>query len=89
MPDIIPQAVYILCALTSLTCAVLLFRGYLRSRVRILLWSTLCFVFLFINNVFLYLDVVVFPLVYLTPYRDASSFMAAAILVWGLVWDSE
>jgi hypothetical protein len=89
MPDIIPQAVYILCALTSLACAVLLFRGYLRSRVRILLWSTLCFVFLFINNVFLYLDVVVFPLVYLTPYRDASSFLAAAILVWGLVWDSE
>ena len=89
MPDIIPQTVYILCALTSLACAVLLFRGYLRSRVRILLWSTLCFVFLFINNVFLYLDVVVFPLVYLTPYRDASSFLAAAILVWGLVWDSE
>jgi len=89
MADIIPQAVYILCALTSLACAVLLMRGYLRSRARILLWSSLCFVFMFINNVFLYLDVVVFPSVYLSPFRDASSLLASAILVAGLIWDSD
>jgi len=89
MPDIIPQAVYILCALTSLACTVLLLRGYLRSKARILLWSSLCFLFLFINNVLLYLDVVVFPSVTLSPFRDISSLLAAAILVWGLVWDSD
>ena len=30
--------VYALCALTSLACAVLLLRGYLSSRARLLLW---------------------------------------------------
>ena len=35
--------VYALCALTSLACAVLLLRGYASSRVRLLLWSGLCF----------------------------------------------
>lgn len=89
LSDLIPQLVYVLCALTSLACAVLLFRGYLRSKARILLWSTLCFVFLFANNVFLYLDVVVFPAMYLSPFRDITSLLAAAILVWGLIWDAD
>ena len=37
-------AVYVLCALTSLACAVLLLRAYLRRKVRLLLWSGLGFV---------------------------------------------
>lgn len=86
---LMPQVVYILCGLTSLACAILLFRGYFRSKARILLWSALCFLFLFANNVFLYLDVVVFPSVYLSPFRDLTSFLAAAIMVWGLIWDAD
>ncbi|MGK2935600.1 MAG: DUF5985 family protein [Gemmatimonadaceae bacterium] len=31
------QLVYVLCALTSIACAVLLLRGYFRTRVRLLL----------------------------------------------------
>ena len=38
------RAVYVLCALTSLGCAVLLVRGYLESRARLLLWSSVSFV---------------------------------------------
>lgn len=38
-----PAAVYILCGLTSVLCAVLLLRSYARKRVRLLLWSGLCF----------------------------------------------
>jgi hypothetical protein len=34
-------AVYVLCALTSLACAVLLLRSYARRRVRLLLWNGL------------------------------------------------
>jgi hypothetical protein len=89
LSDVIPQAVYLLCALTSLACALLLVRGYLHSKARILLWSALCFVFLFLNNVLLYLDIVVFPSVYLSPYRDITSLLAAAILVGGLIWDAD
>ena len=47
------QLVYLLCALTSLACAVLLLRGYFRTRVRLLLWSGLCFVGLALNNALL------------------------------------
>ena len=37
-------AVYVLCALTSIACAVLLLRGWRSRGVRLLLWSGLGFV---------------------------------------------
>jgi hypothetical protein len=55
------EAVYLLSSLTSLTCTVLLLRGYLRSRVRLLLWSSLCFLGLTFSNVLLFIDLVVVP----------------------------
>ena len=85
----VAEIVYILCALTALACAVLLGRGYRRSRARILLWSTLCFVFLTLNNVLLFLDIVVFLNVDLSLWRDLTSLIAAALLVVGLIWDVE
>ena len=45
-----PAAVYVLCFLTSVTCAVLLARSHWRTGARLLLWSALCFAFLAINN---------------------------------------
>ena len=45
------ETVYILCALTSVFCAVLLMRSYRRQRTRLLLWSTLCFAGLAINKI--------------------------------------
>ena len=39
----------------------LLFRSYLESRLRILLWSALCFVCLTANNVLLFVDLVMLP----------------------------
>ena len=38
----------------------LLFRGYARSGLRLLLWSALCFVCLTLNNVLLFVDLPVF-----------------------------
>ena len=35
--------VYLLCALTSLGCALLLLAAYRRERARLLLWSCVCF----------------------------------------------
>ena len=82
--------VYVLCALTSLACAVLLLRGWRRSRQRLLLWSGLCFVFLTLNNILLFLDVVVFPVeVDLRPYRLAAALIAVGFLLYGFVWESE
>ena len=39
-------AIYSLCALVSITCAVLLTRGYLANRTPLLFWSSLGFGFL-------------------------------------------
>jgi hypothetical protein len=53
---VIASVVYILCALTSAACAAMLLRGYLRSRARFLLWSSLCFGCLALNNAVLFVD---------------------------------
>ena len=82
------EAVYILCALTSLACAVLLLRGYGRSRTRLLLWSGLCFVWLAVSNVLLFLDLVIFPEGDLAFWRSASALVGIGTLLYGLIWDS-
>ena len=61
MKDAFPAAVYILCFLTSGACAWLLGRSYRRSKAPLLLWSSISFVFLALNNLVLVLDLVVFP----------------------------
>jgi hypothetical protein len=82
--------VYLLCALTSLTCAVLLWRGWKRSRARLLFWSMLCFVGLFLNNLLLVIDDTrMMPQVDLALVRMLPALLGAAALVYGLVWDSE
>ncbi|HUF66365.1 MAG TPA: DUF5985 family protein [Gemmatimonadaceae bacterium] len=79
--------VYALCALTSLLCAVLLLRGYRRSGARLLLWSSVCFVGFFLNNVLLLIDVNV-PLEDLSIWRSLPALAGTLILVYGLVWET-
>jgi len=83
------DAVFLLCAATSLACAVLLLRGFARNRVPLLLWSSLCFVVLAVNNMLLVVDLVVIPGRDLLLYRHLTAFLALGLLVFGLVWDSE
>lgn len=81
--------VYLLCAATSCLCAVLLLRGYRRSRVRLLFWSGLCFVGLAIDNVLLYVDVIVVPTIDISVWRRIPALLAMALLTFGLVWESK
>lgn len=83
------DAVYLLCAVTSLACAVLLLRGYVRSRVRLLLWSCLCFVGLALNNVLLVLDLIILPERDLSLLRNLPALVGLALLVYGLIWEAE
>lgn len=83
------EAVYVLCGLTSFLCAALLLRGYLQSRLRLLLWSALCFLGLTANNVLLFLDKVALPDADLRAWRNLSALFALAILLYGMIWDSE
>jgi hypothetical protein len=80
--------VYVLCALTSTACAFLLLRGYARSRVRLLLWSGLCFAGLALNNVLLVVDKRVVPEMDLSVWRTIPALAGVAILLYGFVWDT-
>ncbi len=81
--------VYSLCALTSLICAVMLLRGYRRSRARLLLWSGLCFACFALNNVILFIDLQVLPERDLSVLRSLPSLLGMALLLYGLVWESD
>jgi hypothetical protein len=81
--------VYVLCAVTSVLCAWLLLRGYWVSRARLLLWSSLCFVGLAINNLILFADRVVVTEVDLSMPRLLSALAGIVVLLFGLIWETE
>jgi uncharacterized protein DUF5985 len=82
-------AVYILGALTTLVCALLLIRGYFRSRAKLLLWSSLCFFGLTISNLLIFADLILFPNVDLYFWRLTSAALAMIVMVYGLIWEGE
>ena len=82
------ELVYVLCAATSIACAVLLLRGYARSRTRLLFWSGLCFAGLALNNVALFIDLVVIPSADLSLVRSGTALIAMLVLLFGLVWET-
>jgi len=81
--------VYAMCALTCLLCTVLLFRGYVSSRSKLLFWSALCFLGLLLSNVVLVLDKLVYTEVDLLPLRLWITLIALLLLLYGLVYESE
>lgn len=83
------KAVFLLCALTSAVCALLLLRAYAARHSRLLLWSGLCFVGLAINNGMLVIDRVLLPDVDLSVWRHVPAVAGVALLLYGLVWDAE
>lgn len=91
MGELFPALVYILCFLTSAACAWLLGRSYGRSRVLLLFWSCISFLFLAANNLVLVLDLVVWPQpeVDLRLPRLLLALAAGLSLAWGFIWDLE
>jgi hypothetical protein len=81
--------IYGLCALTALACAYLLLQGYRRGGYRLLLWAGLCFVGLTFNNALLVCDTLIFPTIDFSFWRNASVLIGMAVLLYGLVWDTE
>jgi hypothetical protein len=78
-------AAYSLCVLISVVCAALLFRGYLRTRVRLLLWSALFFLGVFVDNILLLtaqqpLDAPILS--------EVPALVGTTVLVLGLIWET-
>ncbi|HUS24275.1 MAG TPA: DUF5985 family protein [Candidatus Binatia bacterium] len=80
---------YLLAVLTCLACTVLLFRGYQRSGLRLLLWSALCFVFLTLNNLLLFFDLIVFTELDLRPWRLGAALVGLLFLLYGFIFESD
>jgi hypothetical protein len=81
------SAVYMLCALTSIACTALLLRGYAKSRVRLLLWSGLGFAAFALNNIALFLDLIVYREFSLLLVRNIAALVGLLLLLYGLIWD--
>jgi Family of unknown function (DUF5985) len=84
-----PGLFYLLCASTCLLSAILLLRAFFRRRERLLLWSGICFAGLMLENIMLYVDVVVVPDVDLSLWRKLPGLAALIVLLFGLIWDSK
>lgn len=89
MEPSIKLAIYALCVFTSVACTVLLLRSYARTGARLLLWTALCFVGLSLNNIILFVDVLVVPHIDLSPWRTLAAFAGVSVLLYGFIWETE
>jgi hypothetical protein len=81
--------VYLLCFVTALTCALLLMRAYRQSRSRLLLWNSLGFYALTLNNLLLVVDLVLLRGVDLWALRQVAAILAIGIFLYGFLWEVE
>ena len=88
--EIFNFALYLMAVITCLGCMALLFRGYARTGVRVLLWSGLCFVGLSVSNVLLFFDLVVYPTqIDLRPLRSLAALAGLLFLLYGFITEAE
>jgi hypothetical protein len=85
--SVLEVTIYLLCVITSLLCAWLLTRAYLRSRSRVLVWSALCFALLAINNLVLAADVLLLPDADLSLLQLLTSLSAVCVLLYAFIWE--
>lgn len=84
-----PGLIYILCAATALTCSAMLWRSYRRNAVRLLFWSSVCFLGLAVENLFLYLDRIALPAVDLRMPHHLAGLLAFSSLIYALIWEAK
>ncbi len=78
---------YLLCAVLSVACAVLLLRAWSRDRRNLLLWSGVCFAWLGISNVLLFVDLSVLGSSTDLRWARSATFLAGlAALLADLIW---
>lgn len=81
------EIVYSLCGVGSVLCALMLMRGYRKDRSQLLLWSSVCFGFLALNNIVLVLDLVLLPDLEFSGafWRNFMAAVAGSTLLYGLI----
>lgn len=81
--------VYILCALLSFASSILLFRGYRKNKNKLLFWSSFGFLGFAVNNILLFIDLLVVPKVDLSIIRVFPALIGMVIFVSGLIFGEE
>lgn len=81
--------VYFLCFLSSSLCAYLLVTAFARRADKLLLWSAICFCLLALNNLLVFVDIILLPNVDLSIWRALTALLAVAVLLYGFVWEIE
>lgn len=79
--------VYALCAAAALLCTGLLLRAHRATGTRLLLWSTVCFACLTLNNLLVISDLVLFPSVDQFLLRNVAALAGVCALLFGLIWE--
>jgi hypothetical protein len=81
----IAEIVYILCGLTSVLCAGLLYRRFRSTRTPLLFWSMCCFICFAATNILLFVDLEMLPAVDLSALRSAFTLAGVIMLLYGLI----
>jgi len=83
------ELVHAICGILSIACAYLLFQNYRRTGSRLLLWTSLSFTFLALNNVFVFADLIVFAELDLGGriVRNGLNSCAGGVMLFGLIWE--
>lgn len=82
-------ALDIVTLLTTILCAILLLRAHKNVRKSLLLWSGLCFVGLSLSTLLRIADLRIFIALDLYPYRLGVTAISMALLLYGLIWESQ
>lgn len=80
--------IYLLAVATSALCAYLLLRAYLRSGTRLLIYSSICFWLLGLNNLVLAVDILLLPEIDLSLIRSFTALLAISVLLIGFIWEA-
>ncbi|WP_413291589.1 DUF5985 family protein [Bdellovibrio sp. HCB337] len=67
----------------------MLFRGFSHTGTRLLLWTALSFALITFNNVFLFVDLALFPEVNLNGpfWRNVLGALSGLVMLCGLIWE--
>ena len=85
----IPTIIYSLCVLTCWGCTFLLWRGFRSTRSSLLMWSAICFRFLGLSTLLLFIDLIVYPDASLVTFRSALTLVGLVVFLVGLVFESK
>lgn len=83
------EAVYLMCAIAAVVCALLLLRSFLHHRLRLSFYTMLCFLAFAINNVLLFVDLAVVPSgPDLASIRNTVNLVGVSMLLYAMITES-